>query len=141
MLLRLDNAVFTDETRHLGDRIAIAVLNAGLPPDSVVPFVANMLSRNETGLAQVPGVTPRVIEFGLGALSDTYVKGFQHVWATAAAFVGLSAIGKCIHWEVDLFRQLTCVSSAAAFLIDPSSEFNNHIDAPVEKEDELYYSR
>lgn len=26
----------------------------------------------------------------------------------------------------------------AVFLVDPKKEFNNHIDAPAEKEEELY---
>lgn len=80
--------------RHVGQRVAKAALGAGLQPDSVERFVGNILGHNETGLSQMRGVTPEIIQAGRNAMLDTYVQGFQNVWATAAAFVGLSAIGQ-----------------------------------------------
>ncbi|KAH7013643.1 major facilitator superfamily domain-containing protein [Ilyonectria destructans] len=116
------NAVFRNAVSQLGDKIADAVVKAGLPTESVGQFVENMLRHNETGVVLVPGVTPDIIESGVHALQNTYVKGFQHVWITAAAFVSLSTL-------------------ATVFLTDPTSEFNNKIDAPVEKDENLYHAR
>ncbi|KAH6885316.1 major facilitator superfamily domain-containing protein [Thelonectria olida] len=113
------NAVMSDETSQAGDRIAQAALEAGLPGSSLEQFVGNLIRHNETGVQQAPGVTPEIVEAGLDALVGTFVKGFQHVWITAAAFVSLAVI-------------------ATIFLTDPSDEFNNRIDAPVEDDHALY---
>ncbi|KAK7408177.1 hypothetical protein QQX98_009644 [Neonectria punicea] len=115
------NAVFRNEVSNVGKRVADAALQAGLPAESVGRFLENILSHNETGVAQVPGVTPAIIESGVNALLKTYVTGFQNVWITSAAFVALSTV-------------------ATVFLTDPSDEFNDEIDAPVEENNELYGS-
>ena len=87
------NAVLVQETQPVGEKVARAAISAGLPPASVEQFVGYILSHNETGLAEVPGVTPEIIHSGVQALLKTFVAGFQHVWATAAALVAVSAIG------------------------------------------------
>jgi len=79
----------------MADNIAHAVTDAGLPSTSVPEFLGDLLSQNTTGLPLVSGVTPDIIGSGVGAMLDTYIKGFRNVWATAAAFVGLAAIGEC----------------------------------------------
>ncbi|KAF4634266.1 hypothetical protein G7Y89_g3844 [Cudoniella acicularis] len=113
------NAVFISATRKMGDNVSKAIIDAGLPTSSVAEFVTDLLSQNTTGLPEVPGVTPDIIGAGVNALLDTYTQGFRNVWASAAAFIALAAI-------------------ASVFLFDPSKEFNNHIDAPVEKEEDIY---
>ena len=77
----------------MADNVAKAVGAAGLPLSSVPEFVADLLGQNTTGLAEVPGVTPDIVNAGVGALLDTYTKGFRNVWASAAAFVTLATIG------------------------------------------------
>jgi hypothetical protein len=78
---------------HLSSNIAQAGLRAGLPNSSVPQFVAGLIGQNTTALLATPGVSPKVIEAGAGALLDTYVKGFRNVWLTALPFVALAAVG------------------------------------------------
>ncbi|EQL02614.1 hypothetical protein OCS_01677 [Ophiocordyceps sinensis CO18] len=108
------NALFTSEMGRAPDRIAAAVLPLGLSPDSLGPLVAALSTRNQTALRAVPGISPDVIQAASGALLDTYVLAFRHVWIAAACFVAVAAV-------------------AAAFLFDPKAEFNMTVDAPVEK--------
>lgn len=100
-----------NETRQVGDKIARAAVASGLEPEFLEPFVGNLLSHNETGLSQVPGVTPEIIQAGAQAFLKTFVTGFQHVWATAAAFVALSAIGE----DILMLKLRDIVGSANVF--------------------------
>ncbi|RDW62491.1 MFS general substrate transporter-49 [Coleophoma crateriformis] len=113
------NSVFISATRRLEGNISKAVAAAGLPQASIENFVAGLLAQNTTGLSQVFGVNQDIIQAGFGALQDTYSAGFRNVWCTAAAFTVLALV-------------------ASVFLFDPSNEFNNHIDAPIEKEEDLF---
>ncbi|EGS21741.1 uncharacterized protein CTHT_0036080 [Thermochaetoides thermophila DSM 1495] len=113
------NAIFIEAMKHLGTNVAKAAIQAGLPQASVPDFIGALTSQNETALGLVEGVNPEIIGAGAGALLDTYAKGFRNVWSAAAAFVALGAI-------------------LAVFLLDSTKDFNNHIDAPVEKEEDLY---
>ncbi|KAB5515524.1 major facilitator superfamily domain-containing protein [Coniochaeta sp. 2T2.1] len=115
------NAVFISAMKKLPGNVAYAAMAAGLPPSSIEQFVTNLAGQNSTDLVTVPGVTPEIISAGAGALLDTYATGFRNVWVTALAFCVLAGI-------------------SSVFLFDPSKEFNNHIDAPVEKDEELYVS-
>ncbi|KAK6073549.1 siderophore iron transporter [Seiridium cupressi] len=112
--LAIYNALFTDEMKHLGEKIAEAVIPDGLSPDALGDFIAALSGRNETALESIPGVTPQIISAGAQAILDTYVQAFRHVWITAACFVALAAI-------------------VASFLFDPQQEFNMHVDEPIEK--------
>ncbi|KAH6683933.1 major facilitator superfamily domain-containing protein [Halenospora varia] len=115
------NAVFIAGTRPMASNIAKAATAAGLPATSIEQFVPAIIGQNKTGLATIPGATPSIIGVGVDALLNTYVTGFRNVWASAIAFIVLAAI-------------------ASLFLIDPRKEFNNHIDAPVEKDQDMYSS-
>ncbi|KAM5348893.1 hypothetical protein ACJ41O_008716 [Fusarium nematophilum] len=115
------NAVFIEETQHAGERIASAAVAAGLSEESVPELVEHILGHDETGVGMVPGVTPQIVGSALDALFDAFARGFRNVWITAAAFVALSTV-------------------ATVFLVDPSNEFNRNIDAPVERQKELYTS-
>ncbi|KAK3330756.1 major facilitator superfamily domain-containing protein [Apodospora peruviana] len=117
--LAIYNALFNDAMGHVGDNIAGAVIPSGLAPDNVGPFIGALTSHNQTALGMIPGVTPEIIGAGANALLDTFVVAFRHVWIAGAAFVGLAA-------------------AVSVFLFDPTKEFNMHIDAPVEKEEDLY---
>ncbi|KAG6366957.1 hypothetical protein INS49_001138 [Diaporthe citri] len=113
------NAVFISETNHIPSNVASAALEAGLPSGSVDEFVGYIVAHNETGLATIAGATPEIISAGADAALDTYAAAFRLVWLTAIPFLGIAAI-------------------SAVFLFDPTADFNNHIDAPVEDRKELY---
>lgn len=109
-------ALFNDQLNRIGDNVAAAVLPKGLSPDALPQFIGALSAHNQTALMAVPGVTPEIIGAGATALVDTFINGFSHVWIAASCFVGLAAI-------------------AAVFLFDPRKEFNNRIDAAMDKED------
>ncbi|KAI3391206.1 hypothetical protein diail_7756 [Diaporthe ilicicola] len=113
------NAVFISETSHIPGNVASAALKAGLPSDSVNDFVAYVVAQNQTGLATVAEATPAIISAGADAALDTYAAAFRLVWLSAIPFLCIAAI-------------------SAVFLFDPTEEFNNHIDAPVEDKHDLY---
>lgn len=110
-------ALFNDAVGRIPENVAAAVLPKGLSPDALPAFIGALSAHNETALAHVPGVNPGIIQAGAGALLDTFTTAFSHVWIAAACFVGLAAV-------------------VAVFLFDPRNEFNNRIDATVEKDAE-----
>ncbi|TDZ15967.1 Trichothecene efflux pump TRI12 [Colletotrichum orbiculare MAFF 240422] len=115
------NVIFNDSMSHLSDNIANAVIPAGLSPQSLGAFILGLTSHDNDSIAQIPNITPEIIAKGANARLETYVVSFRHVWIAAACFVAVAAI-------------------AAAFLFDPKKEFNNRIDAPLEKEEASVYS-
>ncbi|KAK0717444.1 major facilitator superfamily domain-containing protein [Lasiosphaeria miniovina] len=117
--LAIYNALFNEAMGHLGSNVADAVLADGLAPENVGPFLDALGSQNATALSAIPGVTPETVERGAAALQDTYVTAFRHVWIAGGCFVALAAV-------------------VAGFLFDPRKEFNMHIDAPVEKDEDMY---
>jgi len=118
--LAVYNAIFTAKlTSNIGPKIAGAVLPLGLPASSLPQFIGGLASQNNTLVGLTPGVTPEIIEAGVGGLFEAYSQGFRYVWISAGVFMFVSAI-------------------AAAFIIDSPKEFNFNIDAPAEKEEDLY---
>jgi hypothetical protein len=120
----------------MGANVGEAAGKAGLPASSIPDFVKNLLGQNTTALGAVPGVNPSIIGAGADALLDTYTIGFRNVWVSAIGFIVLAAIGKFPRSL--LVPDVRLTYSAAAFLFDPSEEFNNLIDAPVEKKEDIY---
>lgn len=119
----------------LPGNIAKAGIAAGLPLSSTEQYVGGLAGSNTTLLMSTPGITPAIIGAGADALLDTYLKAFRSVWITAIPFVALAAISTSIRFE-KMLQILTI--TAALFLIDPVQEFNSNIDAPVEKDADLY---
>ncbi|KAK0730238.1 major facilitator superfamily domain-containing protein [Lasiosphaeris hirsuta] len=117
--LAIYNALFNEAMGHVGDNIASAVLPQGLAPENLGAFIGALTANNQTTLSSIPGVTPQIIGGGANALLGTFLTSFRHVWIAGACFVALAAV-------------------VATFLFDPKKEFNMHIDAPMEKEDDLY---
>lgn len=113
------NALFQDQMHNMPDNIAKAGISNGLDPENVGAFIGAIATHNETALGLIPGITPEIIQAGANASLDTFVRGFRSVWIAGACFVVLAAV-------------------VAAFLYDPKKEFNMHIDAPVEKEEDMY---
>ncbi|CZR66918.1 related to potential drug facilitator PEP5 [Phialocephala subalpina] len=118
--LAIYNAIFTAKfTANLGPKIAEAVLPLGLPASSLPAFIGDLAAQNQTALMTVPGVSLEIIGAGVGGLFEAYSLGFRFVWVAAACFMVVATI-------------------AAFFLVDPVKEFNMHIDAPAEKEEDLF---
>ncbi|KAH6653114.1 major facilitator superfamily domain-containing protein [Truncatella angustata] len=112
-------AVFQSALSQLHTNIGEALVSAGLPRAAIPDVLPAITAQNTTGLLTLQGVTPEIVEAGTSALRATYRSGFHNVWATAAGFVSFAAV-------------------VSMFMFDPSSEFNYHIDAPVEAEEALY---
>ncbi|KAL1898487.1 hypothetical protein Sste5346_003390 [Sporothrix stenoceras] len=116
--LAIHQALLSDELGKLPVRVADVAIAKGLPESSVSAFVGAILGGNQTALASISGVTTDIITAGTNAKLDTYVLGFRYIWIAAAAFVALAAI-------------------LSLFIRDLKSEFNMHIDAPVERKTSL----
>merc|ERR1712093_366232 len=118
--LAIYNAIFTGKfSANLGTKIAGAVLPLGLPASSLPAFIGALASSDTAALADIPGVTPQIIGAGVGGLFEAFSIGFRYVWIAAGCFTVVAAI-------------------SAIFLVDPVKEFNMRIDAPAEKEEDLY---
>ncbi|KFY91333.1 hypothetical protein V500_04719 [Pseudogymnoascus sp. VKM F-4518 (FW-2643)] len=120
--LAIYNAILTGKLNsNLGPKIAAAVLPLGLPESSLPDFITALNNQNTEALGKIPGVTGQVIGAGVGGLREAYTLGFRFIWVAAGCFTVAAAV-------------------AGIFLIDPVKEFNNHIDHPAEKEEELFGS-
>ncbi|KAH8594915.1 major facilitator superfamily domain-containing protein [Bisporella sp. PMI_857] len=118
--LAIYNAIFTAKfTANLGTKIAEAVLPLGLPQSSLPSLIGALASNNQSALLLVPDITPQIIGAGAGGLFEAYSIGFRFVWISAGCFTVIAA-------------------ALAVFLVDPVKEFNRHIDAPAEKDEELF---
>ncbi|KAK0129671.1 hypothetical protein ONS96_000234 [Cadophora gregata f. sp. sojae] len=139
--LAIYNAIFTGKfSGNLGSKIAGAVLPLGLPPSSLPDFIGALAHSDTASLPGIPGVTPEIIGAGVGGLFEAFSIGFRYVWVAAGCFTVVAAIGKSLlssflpMWNLTVFK-------AAIFLVDPVKEFNMRIDAPAEKEEDLYSTK
>ncbi len=121
---------------HIGENIASAAIEAGLPSTSVDQFVSDLLAENNTALFTIKGVTPKILGAGADALLDTYATGFRNVWVSALAPTVLAGVG--ISSYPQPWCHFTNSWEASLFLFDPREKFDNHIDSPVEKDEDLY---
>ncbi|KAL0475049.1 major facilitator superfamily domain-containing protein [Neurospora intermedia] len=117
--LAVYNALFHDVVKNLGNNVGKVVVPKGISPDDVEMFVTALEARDQKMLGTISGVTADIIEAGAIALQDTFVVAFRHVWIAGACFVALAA-------------------AVSLLLFDPKKEFNMHIDASVEREEDLY---
>ncbi|KAK3488570.1 hypothetical protein B0T13DRAFT_520476 [Neurospora crassa] len=117
--LAVYNALFHDVMKNLGNNVGKVVVPKGISLDDVEMFVIALEAQDQKRLGTISGVTANIIEAGAIALQDTFVVAFRHVWIAGACFVALAA-------------------AVSLLLFDPKKEFNMHIDASVEKEEDLY---
>ncbi|KAK0614473.1 major facilitator superfamily domain-containing protein [Immersiella caudata] len=117
--LAIYNALFTSSMGKMGANIAKVVIPMGLPPTSVGPLIGALNAHDDAAMFKIPGVTGPIVGAAAGALLETFASSFRLVWIAAACFVALAAI-------------------LAVFIKETTGEYNMQIDAPVEKEDELY---
>ncbi|KAF6826676.1 siderophore iron transporter [Colletotrichum plurivorum] len=115
------NVIFNHSMSHMPGNVAAAVVPAGFNPENLGGLIGGLTTHDNELLASLPGITPEILAKAGTALLDTYVVAFRNVWIAAACFVAVAVV-------------------AAAFLFDPKKEFNNHIDAPLEKEEVSVYS-
>ncbi|KAJ5793082.1 uncharacterized protein N7503_009060 [Penicillium pulvis] len=114
--LAINNAIIHNSlSKNLAPKIAEAVLPLGFPQASLPALIGALSSGSATAVESVPGVTPAIAMAGLAALKEAYSIAFRNAWITAACFVFVAAI-------------------ATLFLVNPSKEFNAHIDAPAEEQ-------
>jgi hypothetical protein len=133
-----DNAIFSANfSSNLGPKIAEAVLPLGLPASSLPELIGDLAANNQTALGSIEGITPQIMRAGVGGLFEAYSLGFRFVWVAAACFTVVAAIGMLIMTSTLLSQMLT-IRIAGLFLVDPVKEFNSKIDAPAEKEQNLY---
>lgn len=109
------SAVLGDKmSKYLPEYIAQAALRAGLPPSSLPSFVSALLSKSESALQAVPGVTPTVIGMAAEAIKQAYTDGIRYIYIIAAPFGALAC--------------------AACFLLgDVSDRMTSVVEAPIEK--------
>ena len=118
--LAIYNAILTDKlSKNLGPKIAAAVIPLGLPQESLGPFIGALSAHDNAALAKIKGVTPKIIGAGAGGLKEAFSLGFRFIWVAGACFTVVAAV-------------------ASIFLKDQKKEFNNHIDHPAEREEELF---
>ena len=114
--LAIFTAIFNSEINHLGSNIAAAVLPLGFPPQELEGFIGALAGNNQTALGMMPNVTPQIIGAGVHALQTSYLSSFKNVWIAAAVIAGVTVIACC-------------------FILNPSKDLNNHVDAPLEDEE------
>ncbi|KAK5307007.1 hypothetical protein LTR99_002699 [Exophiala xenobiotica] len=118
--LAVFNAVFNAKlSANLGKDIAAAVLPLGLPASSLPALIGDLAGNITPTPKTVPGVTPEIIAAGVRGLLSAFVQAFRYVWVTAGALS-------------------LAVTILAFFLKNPKSEFTVHIDAPAEKDEDIY---
>ncbi|QDS73349.1 hypothetical protein FKW77_006804 [Venturia effusa] len=101
-------------TKKMPAYIANAVIRAGLPLSSVAAFVNALAAKDTAALPKIPGVTPMIIQAGLGGMKQAFADSIRVVYIIAAPFGLLACIG-CL------------------FLGDLRTTMSYRVDAPVEK--------
>ena len=79
-------------TKQAGPRVAEAVLPLGYPLSGLQPLVLNLINENVEQAGQLPNMTPVILDAARTALSETWLKGFHHLYIAAASFSAVSVI-------------------------------------------------
>lgn len=79
-------------TANIKSILAPALLKAGLPATSLMPFIGYLAEGDKAYLVKVPGVTPEILEVALVNFREVYAKAFQTVFLATIAFGALSFI-------------------------------------------------
>lgn len=78
-----------------------ALVQAGLPPSSIGPFVLAAETGSVAALQKVPGVTSNIIQVGIGSLTTAYAGAFRITWLATIAFGGLAVIAAIASRDID----------------------------------------
>lgn len=144
--LAINNAIIHNSlSKNLAPKVAEATLPLGFPEAELPALIGALSSGDPSALESIPGITQAVGFAALAAFKDAYSIAFRNAWITAACFVFVAAIGTYSHGIGHIAFQkpppkhqsglltVACTFTAALFLVDPSKEFNAHIDAPAEE--------
>jgi hypothetical protein len=105
-------------------------------------FIGDLANNNSTALATVPGVTSQIIGAGVGGLFNAYALAFRYVWIAASCFAVAAVVCKSHHPpkspSLPIVSRANIHPPGSAFLVDPVKEFNMHINAPVEREEDNF---
>lgn len=108
------SAALTDRLEpKIIDYVSTAAVKAGLPLESILPFVGALAGQDMAALPMIPGVTPDIIKAGVDALQQAYADSLRVIFIIAVPF-GAAACLICL------------------LLRDQSDEMNYRVDAPVE---------
>ncbi|KAJ5107435.1 hypothetical protein N7456_004110 [Penicillium angulare] len=111
--LPIYTALFNSQINQLDKNIRSALIPLGFPERSIPEFISALSARNKTQLQSISGITTTSIETGTEIYQKTYLDAFRNVWIFAA---GVSALGIIVSF----------------FMIDPESNLDMHVDAPLE---------
>lgn len=78
-----------------------ALIKAGLPIDSIKPFVAALAAGDTASLAKIPGVTPTILQTAVATFRDAYARSFKTVYLATIVFGGLSFIASFMVPNID----------------------------------------
>ncbi|KAJ4408342.1 hypothetical protein N0V91_003346 [Didymella pomorum] len=114
--LAINNSIFNSSLKtQIPSRVAAAVLPLGFSPQNLGPLISALSSQNQAAVRAVPGVTAQIAGAAGAALQEAFKVSFSKLWIAAAVFSAVGVICSC-------------------FISNPKSQFNEHIDAPVEIE-------
>jgi MFS family permease len=87
-------ALFSNSLSHnLGDNIADATVPLGLKPVYLGDLIDALMAKNQTELAEIPGISQEIIGAAALALRQTFVICFRYIWVTAAAIAAVAVLG------------------------------------------------
>lgn len=138
--LAINNAIYNDSlSSNVGKKIAAATLPLGLPPSSLGALIAALTTHDDNSLAAVPGVTSSIIAAAERALVAAFGVAFRNAWIASASFMAVATASKsplCLCQPDPRYTKhgiLTRHTVVCFCFFDPKEEFNQHIDASVEK--------
>ncbi len=92
--LSIDTAIFSNTlSSKIPAKVTAATIPLGLKPAYLGELIGSLTTKNTTALAQIPGITPKIIAAAGTAIKKSYSLGFRYIWVTAAAFSALALIG------------------------------------------------
>lgn len=90
-----DTAIFHSTISSLlPNKVSKAALQNGLPRSSVPALILGLSGGDPDQLAQIPGITPKIISAAAHALKEAYLKSFESVWIAVSCLSACGLIGR-----------------------------------------------
>ena len=87
------NVFINKITTKLPAYVGLYAVQAGLPVTSATEFVTLFLTApQQLAMAQIPGLTPEIVQAAVLGSSFAYADSLKYVWYTSIAFGGLSIV-------------------------------------------------
>jgi len=83
--------------------VGTAVAEAGLPIAEIPQFIVALVAQNTTAIAQVKGITPKILIAAQAAVQDSYVQGFRMIYLVSLAFGGAAIIASLFLGDIRKF--------------------------------------